>query len=95
MDKQVTKTKSEGRVSSGKRLAEWNRKNKEDLLKNKGQVDTGGDQVPDQVPASHQGWMGIGALVLIGGGIVVYFYTREKPTQAPLEVKKQAKKYME
>ena len=28
----------EGRVAAGKRLAEWNRKNKEDLLKNKNQV---------------------------------------------------------
>ena len=35
---EVTKLKSEGRVAAGKRLAEWNRKNKEDLLKNKSQV---------------------------------------------------------
>ena len=28
---EVTKTKSEGRIAAGKRLAEWNRKNKEKL----------------------------------------------------------------
>ena len=38
MNEQVVKTKNEGRVAAGKRLAEWNRKNKEDLLKNKNQV---------------------------------------------------------
>ena len=34
---QVVKQKSEGRVKAGKQLAEWNRKNKEKLLKNKTQ----------------------------------------------------------
>ena len=38
MSEQVVKAKNEGRVAAGKRLAEWNRKNKEDLLKNKNQV---------------------------------------------------------
>ena len=33
----ITKQKSEGRVRAGKQLAEWNRKNKENLLKNKTQ----------------------------------------------------------
>ena len=40
MNEQVLKTKNEGRVAAGKRLAEWNRKNKEDLLKNKNQVNS-------------------------------------------------------
>ena len=40
MSEQVTRPKNEGRVAAGKRLAEWNRKNKENLLKNEGQVDS-------------------------------------------------------
>ena len=35
---QVTKSKNDGRVAAGKGLAEWNHKNKENLLKNKEQV---------------------------------------------------------
>ena len=38
MSEQVVKAKNEGRVAAGKRLVEWNRRNKEDLLKNKNQV---------------------------------------------------------
>ena len=33
----ATKQKSEGRVRAGKQLAEWNKKNKENLIKNKTQ----------------------------------------------------------
>ena len=32
--KQVTKIKNEGRQKAGRKLVEWNRKNKEDLKKN-------------------------------------------------------------
>ena len=46
MADRVTKVKNEGRVESGKRLAAWNKKRKEDLLKS-----AAGDQVPAQVPA--------------------------------------------
>ena len=42
---QVTKAKNEGRVNAGKRLAEWNRKSKEDLIKNKNQVNPSENQV--------------------------------------------------
>ena len=40
---EVTKPKNEGRVAAGKRLADWNRKNKENLLKNKEQVKSSGE----------------------------------------------------
>ena len=36
----VTKTKHPGRVAAGKRVAGWNRKNKENLVKNKEQVES-------------------------------------------------------
>ena len=103
---QVTKTKNEGRVAAGKRLAEWNRKNKEDLLKNKEQVEkvptTSGAQVVasgGQVVASHIGLYG-GTLLLVGAGIAVYFYafgyTRQKAPVTPAEPPKiQPKKYMD
>ena len=41
--KEVTKSKNEGRVSAGKRLAEWKRRNKENLLKNKEQEKSSGE----------------------------------------------------
>ena len=33
------KPKSEGRVAAGKKIAEWNRRKKENLIKNKEQVE--------------------------------------------------------
>ena len=51
MSEQVVKAKNEGRVAAGKRLAKWNRKNKENLIKNKKQVETSGDS---SVPISAQ-----------------------------------------
>ena len=38
--KQVTKEKNPGRVQAGHRLKDWNRKNKENLLKNQKQEPT-------------------------------------------------------
>ena len=94
---QVTKLKSEGRVAAGKRLAEWNRKNKEQVP---AQVNSSGDQVStsgDQVPKSHT-WKYLGVMLLIGvGAAAYYFYTHKKtPAAQALEpVKKQSKKWME
>ena len=48
---QVTKQKNEGRVAAGKRLAEWNRKNKENLLKKKEQEPTSSAQEPNKEPS--------------------------------------------
>ena len=100
MDNQITKVKNTGRVAAGKRLAEWNRKNKEDLLKNKAQVNSSGAQVNssgDQVDTSEsslQDWLGV-ALILVGGGIAAYIYNRQN-VQAPVEIKKiHPKIYME
>ena len=45
--KEVTKPKHPSRVASGKRLVEWNRRNKENLLKNK-------EQEPTSAPTSAQ-----------------------------------------
>ena len=47
----VTKSKNEGYVGTGKRLVEWKRKNKADLLKNKGQMNSS-DEPSVQVPTS-------------------------------------------
>ena len=94
---QITRPKHPGRQAAGKRLAEWNRKNKEDLLKNK-------DEVPAQVPSSGAQvvkeqsshtlkYSGLGIILLIcvaGGGI--YFYSRKKtPSPAPEPLKKEVK----
>ena len=79
---EVTKTKSEGRIAAGKRLAEWNRKNKEDLLKNKeqvpAQVNSSGDQVSTstgKVLASHVGMNNFGLwggfIILLAGRVTI------------------------
>ena len=53
MSEQVTKSKNEGRVAAGKRLVEWNRKNKENLVKNKEQVESSNLSSDQQVESSN------------------------------------------
>ena len=89
---EVTKPKSEGRVAAGNRLAEWHRKNKADLLKNKGQADSS-DAPSVQVPTSPESsrstsFYGGGAVaILIGVGFALYLYRGKKPIPVahPLE----------
>ena len=94
MDKEVikvTKVKNEGRVAGGKRLAEWNRKNKENLRNNKDQVDASGGQVDvsesSRTSLCSNGWLGVGVLVLAGGiaaYIVVYRHcSKNQPASPP------------
>ena len=85
MTEQVTKSKNEGRVAAGKRLVEWNRKNKENLVKNKEQVESSdltrdaGDQQEPQSQTSTVLYGGLAIVVVIGVALYVY---RKKP--APL-----------
>ena len=85
MSEQVTKSKNEGRVAAGKRLVEWNRKNKENLVKNKEQVESSdltrdaGDQQEPQSQTSTVLYGGLAIVVVIGVALYVY---RKKP--APL-----------
>ena len=92
MNEQVTKSKSEGRVAAGKRLVEWNRKNKENLAKNREEVassDAPSASGAQQEPQSHHTVIyGSGAVaVLVGVGFALYFYRGKKPipTAHPLE----------
>ena len=91
---QVTKPKSEGRVAAGKRLVEWNRKNKENLVKNREEVASSGDSSnlsSDQEPQSHHtvvyGSGALAVLVVVGVGVALYLYrektTPSKPPPAP------------
>lgn len=85
MSEQVTKSKNEGRVAAGKRLAEWNRKNKENLLKNKDQVAVSdptraaGDQ---QEPQSQTVVYGGALAIVVVIGVALYIY-RKKPATSP------------
>ena len=92
MTEQVTKVKNEGRVAAGKRLVEWNRKNKENLVKNREEVASSGNSSnlsSDQEPQSHHTVVyGSGALaVLVDVGVALYLYrektTPSKPPPAP------------
>jgi len=84
MAEQVTSIKSEGRVAVGKRLVEWNRKNKENLLKNKQQVSLSTESSSQQEPTSHAAlYCGGTAVILVGVGTALYLYQRKKPVPAP------------
>ena len=95
MSEQVVKTKNEGRVASGKRLAEWNRKNKEDLLKNKNQVNPSAAASTNEVSPStssstfsSSNVYGIGATVALAGIAVVFLWKRNTPNSTPKPVAK-------
>ena len=75
----VTKPKSEGRVAAGKRLVEWNRKNKENLVKNREEVvssDAPSAPSGQQEPQSQAStvFYGSGALAVVVGVVALYFY---------------------
>ena len=99
MNEQVTKVKSEGRVAAGKRLAEWNRKNKEDLLKNKNQVSSNTPASTNEVSPStssstfsstfsSSNVYGIGAAIVLAGIAVVFLWKRNTPNSTPKPVAK-------
>ena len=95
---QVTKQKHPGRQASGKKLVEWNKKNKEALLKNQKQPESSEGQEPNQElnqePTSQVPSMILGILTIVGaGGAAYYFYNQQKPAAAPAP--KKAKIYME
>ena len=96
MTEQVTKPKSEGRVAAGKRLVEWNRKNKENLVKNKEQVESSGDSSnlsSDQPKKSRSAVVYGGLAIVVVIGVALYLYrgasrlgintTPSKPPPAP------------
>ena len=92
MTEQVTKIKNEGRVAAGKRLVEWNRKQKENLVKNREAVassDSPSASSDQQEPQSHHTVVyGSGALaILVGVGVALYLYrgktSDSTPSKAP------------
>ena len=78
-------SKNSGRVAAGKKLVEWNRKNKADLLKNKAQV--GSSDAPSapsdqQEPQSQTStvFYGGGALAVLAViGVMLYLHHGKKP----------------
>ncbi len=85
----VTKQKSEGRVEAGKRLAEWNKKNKENLLKNKTQDNpsekpsnlSSGEKAPSYLSSGQYYYGGVG-IALVAGIALLYFWN-QKPEKTP------------
>ena len=86
MSEQVTKSKNEGRVASGKRLVEWNRKNKENL-KNKEQVESSNLSSDQQEPQSQTSTVVYGGALAIVAviGVALYVYRKKPapPSSAP------------
>ena len=95
----VTKPKSEGRVAAGKRLAEWNKKQKENLVKNREEVASSGDssnlasapsdqQEPQsQTSTVFYGGGALAVLAVIGVSVALYLYrgktSDSTPSKAP------------
>ena len=85
----TTKQKSEGRVRAGKQLAEWNKKNKENLLKNKTQdnpsgkssEESSGEKAPSYLSSKHY-YGGIG--IALAAGIAIFYFWNQKPEKTPL-----------
>ena len=79
MTEQVTKVKNEGRVAAGKRLVEWNRKNKENLVKREEVASSDFPSAPSaqQEPQSHHTVLYSGgalAILVVGVGFALYLY---------------------
>ena len=80
MTEQVTKVKNEGRIAAGKRLVEWNRKNKENLVKNREEVASSvspSASSAQQEPQSHHTVLYSGgalAVLVVGVGAALYLY---------------------
>ena len=76
----VTKPKSEGRVAAGKRLVEWNRKNKENLVKREKAASSDSPSAPSaqQEPQSQTSTVFYGggalAILVVGVGFALYLY---------------------
>ena len=87
----ATKHKSEGRVRAGKQLAEWNRKNKENLLKNKTQDNPGekssnlqsDKKAPSYLSSKHY-YGGVG--IALVAGVVLFYFWNQKPEKTPAPV---------
>ena len=84
----ITKQKSEGRVRAGKQLAEWNKKNKENLFKNKTQDNSSekssnlssGEKAPSYLSSKHY-YGGIG--IALVAGIALFYFWNQKPEKTP------------
>ena len=78
MTEQVTKVKNEGRIAAGKRLVEWNRKNKENLVKNREEVASSvspSASSAQREPQSHHTVLYSGgalAVIVVGGALYLY-----------------------
>ena len=72
----VTKIKHPGRVVSGKRLVEWNRKNKKDLLQEAGQEpkQEPKPELEQELSTETSLKYVIGGAIVLAIGIVVFFY---------------------
>ena len=73
----VTKVKNPGRIASGKKLAEWNRQNKENLIKNKEQVsasDKSSDKSSEQIPTGHTITLYTFIILAVGSIAALYLY---------------------
>ena len=93
MSEQVVKAKNEGRVAAGKRLVEWNRKNKEDLLKNKNQVNSSGESsaptgAEEPTSANTTLYGGVSVAVALAGIAVFFLWKRNTPNPTPQPVAK-------
>ena len=88
----ITKQKSEGRVRAGKQLAEWNKKNKENLLKNKTQDNpsekssnlSSAEKASSYLSSNHYYYGGVGIALVVG--IALFYLWNQKLEKTPPSV---------
>ena len=90
MSSKVTKQKNTGRVAAGKRLAEWNRKNKFELSQEPSELSQEPSQEPSQEHSQEQASMikseylyGVGFLIVVG--LVIYAVKPAAATKTSLQ----------
>ena len=87
MEQVVTKEKHPGRVASGKKLVEWNRKNKKKLQEPKEEPKEEPKKEPSQEPQVTSSYKALyvsgGAVIIIAVAAAWYFLRKEVKTTLP------------
>ena len=89
--KAITKTKNPSRISAGKKLAEWNKMNKQKILEKTDTQDVEKTPTPqDDSKESIRDFSiaGVGIISILAIGILIYYYKATSSTERKIEKEK-------